>query len=288
MIWRLRTVVLLVLLAVGQSCTDYSDYEQVGDYRFLLTEVGPLPTVLPECSGMAYHEGSLIALNDGGNGSFVYELSATTGELVQQIPIAGTDNMDWEALALYDGELVIADTGNNDGSRQSQTLYHIDANTYSKSSTTTFALAGQPMAPSMNHNYDCEALSLIDGDYYLWTKNRGNDSTNLWVGEIGTSEFSLRASMPVAGLITDSYYHEPSDTHLLLCNERHGSTFASAIEVVTIDDEFKVTSHATLPLMLDDKVEAITWVSDDRFLLASESKQMGDLGMLYEIALVGL
>ena len=278
-----------MVLLLGQSCTDYSDYERVGDYRYKVSEIAELPVELPECSGMTYVGDVLLALNDGGNGATIHELDTGTAALRRSINIENTVNIDWEAMALHEDQLVIGDMGNNTGTRVSQKLYHLDAASYQLINVLDYSLPGQVAEPSISHNFDSEALSVIDDHYYIWTKNRGNDSTYLHVARVGSAEFAKKGSMSVAGLITDSYYHQQSGRHLLLCNELVGESYLSALIVCEVDNKTTdITKLATVPLAIDDKVEAITWLKDDTFLIASESTKAGDLGMLYSMELVGL
>jgi hypothetical protein len=87
---------------------------------------------LVECSGM---ETSLIsdnllwAINDGGNGPFIYALGVD-GQSRGRVLVAGAENRDWEGLDtfLWQGRpmILIADFGDNNQEQDTHTLYIIE------------------------------------------------------------------------------------------------------------------------------------------------------------------
>lgn len=66
------------------------------------------------------------ALNDGGNGNFLFLLDSR-GRVLRQFEVAGTRNVDWEDLVSFQWRgqpwLLIADSGDNAGKRDHATLY---------------------------------------------------------------------------------------------------------------------------------------------------------------------
>jgi hypothetical protein len=84
---------------------------------------------LREVSGLAAsrrHDGVLWAHNDGGNGPFLYAISARGG-LQGTLVVEGADNTDWEDMAAFhlDGRnyLLVADVGDNGGLRHTLQLH---------------------------------------------------------------------------------------------------------------------------------------------------------------------
>jgi len=84
---------------------------------------------LLECSGMdtsLVHGDLLWAINDGGNGPFLYALGRD-GRDLGRVRVAGAKNRDWEGLATFNWQgrpmILIADVGDNDQRHDMHTLY---------------------------------------------------------------------------------------------------------------------------------------------------------------------
>jgi len=73
------------------------------------------PETLAENSGLSLFNQSLWTINDGGNGTLIYELD-TLGNVLREVFIEGVNNVDWEALTQNESHLFIGDFGNNSGS----------------------------------------------------------------------------------------------------------------------------------------------------------------------------
>ncbi len=65
-------------------------------------------------------------VNDSGNVAAVYTIELSSGDVVGTTTVSGVDWVDTEALALHDGTLWVADTGDNAGSRDDVALYSLD------------------------------------------------------------------------------------------------------------------------------------------------------------------
>lgn len=84
---------------------------------------------ITESSGLAAsrnHPGVFWTHNDSGNGPFVFAITRE-GKFLAEYPVAGVRNKDWEAIATDDqGDLFIADIGNNDLKRDRVIVYRVD------------------------------------------------------------------------------------------------------------------------------------------------------------------
>lgn len=72
--------------------------------------------LISESSGLAYsaeHDDVIYTINDSGNDPLVFAVQASTGTTIGVTRVTGVPWRDPEALALYDGQLWIADTGDN-------------------------------------------------------------------------------------------------------------------------------------------------------------------------------
>ena len=92
-----------------------------------LEEVTTLDTEVWETSGLEKVNGKFYTHNDSGNSNLLYEINASTGEVIRTIIVNGAANVDWEDLASDATYLYIADIGNNLGAREDLRIYKIYA-----------------------------------------------------------------------------------------------------------------------------------------------------------------
>ena len=123
-----RPVAALAALSLALGLSAQPD---PGVERWGAAELAGLITdpALDEVSGLAVshrHRNVIWVHNDGGSGAHLYAISGT-GARLARIRVAGVANTDWEDLAGFelDGRhyLLIADTGDNGGLRQTLQLH---------------------------------------------------------------------------------------------------------------------------------------------------------------------
>lgn len=152
--------------------------------------VGTLGSGIVECSGFAAsrrHPGYLYTHNDSGNPNTILVMSAATGTVVATLTL-DVSMIDWEDIAYYwDGSahrIVVADIGNNAGTRTNQKLIAFEepASLTSQSITTT----SYPLTiDSPGTSLDCEAFMIrpSTGDTFIYMKaNSGVTSSGLYQG----------------------------------------------------------------------------------------------------------
>ena len=152
-----------------------------------LIPVSPLPKELTENSGLIEMDDDLfIGLNDGGNTPSLYAFSIKRRSGTRIIKINNAQNVDWEDLTADDNYVYIGDFGNNSGNRQDLTIYRVKKDDLRKQTEAaaekiTYAYDMQTsFKSSSKNNYDCEALVSVGDSLYLFTKNRGNQKTDLY------------------------------------------------------------------------------------------------------------
>lgn len=115
--WRLAGMLVgCGVLGLGAAQSDEQDQPRVS----LITD----PRVT-ESSGMALSTrvpGVAYVVNDSGNDPVVFSVRVATGEVVGTTTLSGVDVEDPEALAIADGQLLVADIGDNTGSRDEVAL----------------------------------------------------------------------------------------------------------------------------------------------------------------------
>lgn len=170
-----------------------------------------LPTSQNETSGLAFIQGRLFSINDGGNTNEIFELNPTTGSVIRTIKVSNAMNRDWEELAQSDTHLFIGDFGNNNGTRKDLAVFKIPILSVLSSTEViaedlkfTFADQTDFSGNGGLHNYDCEAFFFSNNLLHLFTKNRGDQKTNHYTMNPSQSNSiaSMIGSFDVKGLIT--------------------------------------------------------------------------------------
>ena len=164
---------LMVLAAVAfTSCSTYN-YGQ-------LKPIAELPEDLEENSGMVQLSSNHIwFIEDSGNENEIYQVNLK-GEITKTITVENAENKDWEELAKDDNDNVyIGDFGNNKNERKDLTIYIIPNPEKVKgdevsAEAITFNYPEQEKFPTKKKNriYDSEAFFYLNGNLYLFTKDR--------------------------------------------------------------------------------------------------------------------
>lgn len=152
------------------SCTNYGQ----------LKIVGSVPDELEEVSGVEKIKGSDILWmhNDGGNEADIYGVNVF-GEIQQTIALT-TKNKDWEDITSdEEGNLYIADFGNNGNKRKNLVIYKITAEELASQNIITpekikFKYPNQTKFPPKKKKrfFDAESLLYFKGGLYVFTKSR--------------------------------------------------------------------------------------------------------------------
>ena len=155
----------IFLLYIG--CTNYGQ----------LTVVTDLPKTLREVSGMEPVAGanSLWMLNDSGNSAKLYQVS-TQGKILKEV-VVKAKNHDWEDLASdAEGNLYIADIGNNGNDRKNLVILkikHQDLSGKKKVSVQKiqFSYPEQQQFPAKKTQrvFDAESLFWFQENVYIFT-----------------------------------------------------------------------------------------------------------------------
>ncbi|NCF43177.1 MAG: hypothetical protein GWP32_09935, partial [Bacteroidetes bacterium] len=119
----MRTVLVFCVFSILIGCQTEksSGYEERTDFNI---ERYNLPNILEETSGLAILNDTLWTLNDSGNEAALYAIS-TKGKLLDKRATNKT-NIDWEDMTIINGKLIVADMGNNFGTRKNLYLLKID------------------------------------------------------------------------------------------------------------------------------------------------------------------
>jgi len=154
------------------SCSNYGQ----------LTYITKLPKKLDENSGMAIGRDSTVwMINDSGGADKIYQINFK-GKYLNEFEVKNAKNKDWEDMARdIDGNVYIADTGNNANKRKDLVVYKIPNPDKEKgdkieAERIEFNFPEQKKFPPKKKNlhFDSEAIFYAKDSLYLITKNRSH------------------------------------------------------------------------------------------------------------------
>lgn len=281
----MRVLLYLYFLLIF-GCNDYG----------ALTYVTKLPKKLKENSGIVTLSGDLCwFINDSGNKDHIYGVDFN-GNLIRDINIKNAKNHDWEDLTKdAEGNIYIADIGNNANNRKDLVIYKITNPELTDSSDLEaqkikFSYSDQDSFPPAkeNFNYNAEAIIYHNGFLYIFTKN----NTTPFNGLTKCYKLPAKPGEHVAKLIATVY----------ICNQKiscqvtgaaispNGKTLAllTSNSVWLLDNFSEETLSKKplkrIPLEHFSQKESICFLDNHTLLISDE--QQGPTGRnLYKISL---
>jgi hypothetical protein len=243
--------------------------------------------IVPECSALwasNRHPGVFWTLSDSGNKTEVVPVFADGGLANGKggVLLKGSKNVDWEALAGdADGNLIIADVGNNLSTRKELSLLlfkepDLSAADAGEVRKLSFAWPDQTSFPDPDLAHDCEAVFVSNGKVYLLTKHRRDTLTDLWCAEIKAenNQVALRkvARFDAQGMVTDASV-SPDGKSLAILTYRNVWVFKLP---ASGEDFFNGPARFALinPPVQSWQVEGCAWLNTNTLLIGSEQ---GDL-----------
>lgn len=254
--------------------------------RFKVERLAVLPKEVEESSGLARRHGRLWTHNDSGHDALLYELTESGDAIRRAVHPLNAVNEDWEALADDEDTLYVADCGNNIGDRIWIQIYKIawkdlevaqDKGVVPSKKLSVRLADTRPVKQRHAHNQDCEALTLVDEELWLFTKNWEDEKTRLYrIDKISPVQQVLTsAEFPADGLITGADYDHDSQ-RLALVGYRldflRASAFVWIVPVVDGSPNWEQGSYHSLNPV--GQWEAIIWYEGD-LLVTRESSILG-------------
>ena len=247
----------------------------------------PLLPILEEISGLASTDNRYWGINDSGGEPALYGFSQQNFKRLNVVKITNASNFDWEDLAQDQQFIYIADSGDNFAWRSSIHIYKVDKQQLS-SLTGNGQLNSQKITitytdkhniiPQKNHNFDSEALAVVNDKLWLFSKNRADGLTKLYIIDknIAQQQVAPAASFEVNGLITAVDYRPKTGQLLLLGYSQNALFGQSFIWRVDVQEQQVVWESAQrYRIKPYAQWESIKWIGDDRFILAAEDSPLG-------------
>ncbi len=273
MVMRSKIACLFILLFINGILKSQDTRTLEVDSRITIS---PL---LCEISGMCLHDGVIYAINDGGNGSYIFMLDLETGKLIDNYRLRNIRNKDWEELSVFKGKLYIGDFGNNNGKRRDLAIYRIsiDSIKYPEPPVATtqikYSIKAESKARKSENEWDCEAMTVTPEGIYCFSKNRKDLTTSMYNVKEGNKDIlSPVDSFKTGFLVTGAYYHSQGKS-LFLCGYYKDETYLLHFKntnEVRFSEEY---TKYVLPELKSTQVESV-FVSGNYIYLASEKTSM--------------
>lgn len=206
-----RTILLLAFFAFQITFSQQTDFLKIRKYR-----IAHLDDKIQETSGLSILNGKLYTFNDSGNDPELFEISKTSGEIVNTLKVNGK-NKDWEALTNDGTHFYIGDFGNNGGKRRDLEIYKVpfqnDSLQNSQIKKISFQYPEQDDygAGYLKTDFDAEAMIYLHGKIHLFTKEWTSKATTHYVidPEIGEKQDAVKTeSYKTNFVVTDAAYFD--------------------------------------------------------------------------------
>lgn len=191
-----------------------------------------LPDNLKEISGISAAGKYIWAITDKPKAS-IYKLDSA-GKLLQVVNITNADVTDVEAVA-SDGQFIyLGDLGDNNGDREERKIIKVSAaaipagqEVQTAGETIEFTFPDREIIEKKKqNNFDCESLISFRDSLYVFTKDREDKETKLYVIPKTPGKFIAKfiSSFNSAGLITDAAIN-PNNNELALIGYHKGHLY---------------------------------------------------------------
>ena len=243
-----------------------------------------LPKIINETSGLEFYNNYFITHNDSGGEPSLYVFNEM-GEVIETIglnknPDFEIENNDWEDITNDNEYLFVADTGNNFGNRDNLNIIRV-------SKGTDFMVDGiieisysdqESFFPRPKHKYDAEAIIVIEDKIALFSKDRENLNTDLYLvnkNQKGSQILSSKVSYDVNTLITGGDYDEDRNLLALVSYNSKGNQYLVLFENFKLNNlENNTFKKFKIPLE-QAQIEAVKIIDEKTFWVTSEDEGIG-------------
>ena len=243
-----------------------------------------LPKIINETSGLEFYNNNFITHNDSGGEPSLYVFNEM-GEVIETIglnknPDFEIENNDWEDITNDNEYLFVADTGNNFGNRDNLNIIRV-------SKGTDFMVDGiieisysdqESFFPRPKHKYDAEAIIVIEDKIALFSKDRENLNTDLYLvdkNQNGSQILTSEVSYNVNTLITGGDYDEDRNLLALVSYNSKGNQYLLLFENFKLNNLENNTFKKFIIPLEQAQIEAVKIIDEKTFWVTSEDEGIG-------------
>ena len=278
----MKTIYLLVGLILFGCSNKEIDSAEIDSAEIVSKIV--LPKIINETSGLEFYNNNFITHNDSGGEPSLYVFNEM-GEVIETIglnknPDFEIENNDWEDITNDNEYLFVADTGNNFGNRDNLNIIRV-------SKGTDFMVDGiieisysdqESFFPRPKHKYDAEAIIVIEDKIALFSKDRENLNTDLYLvdkNQNGSQILTSEVSYDVNTLITGGDYDEDRNLLALVSYNSNGNQYLLLFKNFKLNNlENNTFKKFKIPLE-QAQIEAVKIIDEKTFWVTSEDEGIG-------------
>ena len=234
-----------------------------------------LPKIINETSGLEFYNNHFITHNDSGGEPTLYIFNER-GEVIETIglnknPDFEIKNNDWEDITSDNKYFFVADTGNNFGNRDNLNIIRV-------SKGADFIVDGiieisysdqESFFPRPKHKYDAEAIIVIEDKIALFSKDRENLNTDLYLvnkNMNGSQILTSEVSYDVDTLITGGDFDEDRNLLALVSYNSNGNQYLLLFENFELNNLKKNTFKKFKIPLEQAQIEAIKIIDEKKLI----------------------
>lgn len=281
---------LFLTLLIIYNCAEIEKDENFDSVKIIDTLV--LPKIINETSGLEILNDVFVTHNDSGGEPSLYFFNLS-GEIINSIKIEKENfweiyNNDWEDITADEDYIYIADTGNNFGTRDNLNIIKVKISDFSVDDKIDIFYSNQDsFFPSSKHEYDAEALLIIEGKIALFSKDRDSLNTDLYLIDESVKEkqeLSSVANFNVNSLITGGDYDSDTGILALVSYSFRGEQYLILFEDFNIDNpRYNSFKKYRIPIERA-QIESVKIINGNMFWVTSEDEGIGN-PYLYKLEL---
>jgi len=285
----MKTIYLLVGLILFGCSNKEIDSAEIDSAEIVSKIV--LPKIINETSGLEFYNNNFITHNDSGGEPSLYVFNEM-GEVIETIgldknPDFEIENNDWEDITNDNEYLFVADTGNNFGNRDNLNIIRVSKGTdLMVDGIIEISYSDQEsFFPRPKHKYDAEAIIVIEDKIALFSKDRENLNTDLYLvdkNQNGSQILTSEVSYNVNTLITGGDYDEDRNLLALVSYNSNGNQYLLLFENFKLNNlENNTFKKFKIPLE-QAQIEAVKIIDEKTFWVTSEDEGIGS-PLMYKI-----
>ena len=243
-----------------------------------------LPKIINETSGLEFYNNNFITHNDSGGEPSLYVFNEE-GEIVETIglnknPDFEIENNDWEDITNDNKYFFVADTGNNFGNRDNLNIIRVSigANLMVDGIIKISYSDQESFFPRPKHKYDAEAIIIIDDKIALFSKDRENLNTDLYLvdkDQNGQQILTSKFNYTVGSLITGGDYNKENSLLALVSYNSKGEQYLILFQNFELNNlENNNFTKYKIPIERA-QIEAIKIIDQETFWITSEDEELG-------------
>lgn len=179
-----------------------------------------------ESSGIIYFNGNIWTHNDSGDDPIIYEMSIQSGKIIQQVAFENASARDWEDIAQDSQFIYVSDMGNNAGKRQDLAIYKSEKSDILNGDGVSNAIKLKITYPdrtdfkpqAYKHNFDCEAILVIEDSLYIFSKNHLDKHCRFYTAgkNLPSQVLNLKDRFDTKGMVTGAAFNQKDNVLALL------------------------------------------------------------------------